>query len=592
MEATLTQTVHLGVGIDTARYGHHVSFMNAQREIVSPPLEISESTAGYEKLAKRLQQLSRKYPNVHFHVRMDAAGQYALNLERFLRGIDLPITLSIGEPKRNKDYHRAISPKLKSDASESLAMARFAVVERPPTTPQTPEQIQALREIAGRLESQVKTCTQAINRFHNLLSRVFPELALIATNIAAYWVLALLDKYPTPARIARAAMQSLAGIPRLRPDKAKKIHDAAKETIASLGGEVAETLVRQAVADIKHAQRGQQTLEKLLSQAFEALPASGHLQVATIPGIGAVTAAVLVAKIVSIGRFETAEHLVGYFGIFPEEYSSGVDRQGNPRRKSKHMSRKGNDLVRRYLFCAAKSAIVHNPAVKSLYARLRARGTRGDVALGHCMRKLLHQVFVVWTTNKPFDKNLRNWERTAEKSENSSEAQQKAAGLKREVIPVRKEVTAASSIIDDTSNSDNPPDDTLSARKEKNGGSVDYAYLRSQITIEQVLRKMGKFDGLRGTTQLRGPCPFHQSDNTHSTSFSVNLKKNVFRCCHPQCGVHGNAFDLWAIHTNQAIYPAAVSLSAAFNIPINGHREEATRNSQNAKKLQPTNLTQ
>jgi DNA-binding transcriptional LysR family regulator len=202
MEATLTQTVHLGVGIDTARYGHHVSFMNADRELVSPPLEISESTAGYEKLAQRLQPLSRKYPQAHFHVRLDAAGQYATNLEKFLRGLDLSIRLSIGEPKRNKDYHRAMSPKLKSDASESLAMARFAVVERPLATRETPEQILALHEIAGRLESQVKTCTQAINRFHNLLSRVFPELALIATNLAANWVLALLDKYPTPARIA------------------------------------------------------------------------------------------------------------------------------------------------------------------------------------------------------------------------------------------------------------------------------------------------------------------------------------------------------------------------------------------------------
>ena len=40
------------------------------------------------------------------------------------------MTLGMGEPKRNKDYHRAVSPKRKSDASESQAMARFAVVEQ------------------------------------------------------------------------------------------------------------------------------------------------------------------------------------------------------------------------------------------------------------------------------------------------------------------------------------------------------------------------------------------------------------------------------------------------------------------------------
>src|SRR4029077_14785028 len=58
--------------------------------------------------------------------------------------------------------------------------------------------------------------------------------------------------------------------------------------------------------------------------------------------------------------------------------------------------------VRRCLWNAAKSAIVHNPVIRSLYARQRAAGKRGDVALGHCMRKLLHLVFAVWKTDQPF----------------------------------------------------------------------------------------------------------------------------------------------------------------------------------------------
>ena len=45
-----------------------------------------------------------------------------------------------------------------------------------------------------------------------------------------------------------------------------------------------------------------------------------------------------------------------------------------------------------------------------LYRRLRAKGKRGDVALGHCMRKLLHLVFAVWKTNRPFDEHHFPWE--------------------------------------------------------------------------------------------------------------------------------------------------------------------------------------
>ena len=41
----------------------------------------------------------------------------------------LPMTISIGEPKRNKDYQKAHFPKRTTDDTESQAMARFAVVE-------------------------------------------------------------------------------------------------------------------------------------------------------------------------------------------------------------------------------------------------------------------------------------------------------------------------------------------------------------------------------------------------------------------------------------------------------------------------------
>ena len=144
----------------------------------------------------------------------------------------------------------------------------------------------------------------------------------------------------------------------------------------------------------------------MLIAAFADLPDSPHARILTIPGIGEATAAALVAKVVDIDRFETPDHLVSYFGVFPEESSSGVDKRGRPLPPGTLvMSRKGNDLVRSYLWNAARSAIRHNPAIRALYRRLRAKGKRGDVAIGHCMRKLLHLVYAVWKTDRPFDKD-------------------------------------------------------------------------------------------------------------------------------------------------------------------------------------------
>lgn len=572
MTTPSVQTVPLGVGIDTARYGHHVTFLLPDRQPAAPPVTIAESGTGYQQLQRQLEQLARKHPQAHFHVRIDAAGQYASNLERFLRGLDLPLTVSIGEPKRNKDYHQAIFPKRKADPTESHAMARYALVEQPPASEKIPEEISILREIAGRLQGAVKDTTQAINRLHNLLARVFPELALHAPNVGAGWVLKLLEKYPTPERITRAALSSLAKIPHLGTEKAKKIQAAARETVGSLHGNLTEELVRQAVLQVGRCQQAENRLEDLLLEAFHALPRSGHTQVETIPGIGPVTAAILTAKIVDMGRFATPEKLVGYFGVFPEEHSSGVDRDGRPLTRRTHMSRKGNDLVRRYLFCAAKSAIPHNPAVRALYKRLRARATRRDVALGHCMRKLLHLVFAVWKSDKPFEKNHYRWEgpdQAAPAADSVAEpapAPQEAAGPKRDVLPARKEVTAAITTVDPTPGPVNGKPQPVV--QDERTGSVDYAYLRGQITIEQVLRRLGHFQALRGHTQLRGPCPLHLAARENSRSFSVNLKKNVFRCLDPNCARQGNALDLWAAYHRLPIYEAALHLAHQFGFAI------------------------
>src|SRR5262249_37402285 len=153
----------IGVGIDTARYGHRVSFLRPDRRPAAAPLTVIENHAGYASLRERLNQLHQQHPQAHFYIHIDAAGQYAANLEHFLRKLDLPMTLSIGEPVRNKNYRKAHFPKRTTDDTESQAMARFAVVEQPEATPASSTLMPLLREIASRLQDQVKQMTRTIN---------------------------------------------------------------------------------------------------------------------------------------------------------------------------------------------------------------------------------------------------------------------------------------------------------------------------------------------------------------------------------------------------------------------------------------------
>lgn len=250
------------------------------------------------------------------------------------------------------------------------------------------------------------------------------------------------------------------------------------------------------------------------------------------------------------------------------------------------MSRKGNDLVRRYLFCAARSAITHNPAIKPLYARLRARGTRGDVAMGHCMRKMLHLVFAVWTKNQPFNKQHYPWQgsvkqqsdvnmssgnaQSAGDTHQESAIEKVAVGHKLDAVAAQKVVTTAKITLEESAAEVKPaePNEVASAASSTQRPVIDYAWLRSQITIEQVLRELGCFSTLKGSQQLRGPCPFHAADKVENRSFSVNLPKNVFRCLKPACGVKGNALDLWAAYHKLPVYDAALQLAQVLQLTL------------------------
>lgn len=441
MDRTTDQVVApIGVGIDTARYGHRVTFLRADLQPAAGPLTITESRDGYNRLQQALERLNRRQPGTVFHIRLDEAGQYAANLEAFLRSLPLEKSISVGDPVRNKNYRVAHFPKRKSDDVESYSVARFAVLEQPTVAGDVPAELRALRDVAGRLESQTREVTRHINQLHNLLARVFPELATIVRDIGARFVLELLKKYPTPARMARARLSSLEAIPHMRKHVARRIHEAASTSIACVTGETAETLVESLVEQVCFSQKQRRRFGKLLEQTYGQLPESNHLE--TIGGIGIATAAVLTAKIISIDRFERPEQLVGYFGIFPEERSSGVTADGKPhRRRSSCMSKKGNALVRYYLYNAAMAAVRCNPAARALYRRLRAKGTSGNAALGHVMRKLLHLVFAVWNSGKPFDPNHHPWEQ--QPPQTNQNQTQKAAGHKQEACPDQKVVTAA-----------------------------------------------------------------------------------------------------------------------------------------------------
>jgi transposase len=102
---------------------------------------------------------------------------------------------------------------------------------------------------------------------------------------------------------------------------------------------------------------------------------------ASVPGIGAASVAVLLAELPELGKLDR-RRIAALVGVAPLNRDSGQMR-------GQRSIWGGRADVRRTLYMATLVAVRHNPALKACYERLLAAGKRKKVALVACMRKLL-----------------------------------------------------------------------------------------------------------------------------------------------------------------------------------------------------------
>ncbi|MGH9486276.1 MAG: IS110 family transposase [Terriglobales bacterium] len=100
----------------------------------------------------------------------------------------------------------------------------------------------------------------------------------------------------------------------------------------------------------------------------------------TVPGVGPVACATLIARLPELGRLNRRE-IAALAGVAPFDHQSGAWR-------GRSMIFGGRPDVRTALYMATLAAVRYNPAIAAFYRRLRA-GKPAKVALTAAMRKLL-----------------------------------------------------------------------------------------------------------------------------------------------------------------------------------------------------------
>lgn len=121
----------------------------------------------------------------------------------------------------------------------------------------------------------------------------------------------------------------------------------------------------------------------------------------SIPGIGAATAALLLAELGDVTQFKSARQVAAFAGLVPRLRESGTSVRGRAR-----LSKVGSSRLRKSLYFPAITALRFNPLIRAFGLRLSAQGKSKMLIVGAAMRKMLHIAYGVLKSGRPFDSNF------------------------------------------------------------------------------------------------------------------------------------------------------------------------------------------
>lgn len=122
--------------------------------------------------------------------------------------------------------------------------------------------------------------------------------------------------------------------------------------------------------------------------------------ICSIPGIGLLTAATVLAETNGFDLIRNRRQLASYAGFDIQQKQSGTSVNGKAR-----ISKRGNKYLRRAMHLPTLAAIRHNERFKIVFARLVSKhGIKMKAAVA-VQRKLLEIIYTLYKTNKEFEKD-------------------------------------------------------------------------------------------------------------------------------------------------------------------------------------------
>jgi len=383
------------VGLDIGAEAHLLAAVDPEGAVVQRPARLTEDAAGYAQLDALLARLGT--PDALLVV-CEATGHYWQNVVAHLWAGGWRV--AVVNALRASRYAAEELVRTKTDPADALLLAQYGREKRPAPTPVADDATRELTELVRLRARLTQDFGDRVRQLHRAVDLTFPEFTRHVRTLDSELAAAVLARHPTARAFARVGPGELAalvydGRHKVGDDLARALVAAAKASVGAHHGETYAREVRYACEDLTTLRARLKELEGEVRTLVERHVVGRHLT--TIPGVGPITAASVLAEVGDFGRFPDAATLASYAGLVP-----GLRHSGKRAPLRAGLYPVGNARLRRALYMATLTAVRRNPWLQAFYQRLVKRGKPKLVALTAAMRKLLGAMHSVARRRQPF----------------------------------------------------------------------------------------------------------------------------------------------------------------------------------------------
>lgn len=399
----------LFIGIDVSSKDLQVAITdskNYQKPLLNQ--SFSNDLIGASKVKKKILQLAKQTSYDKVIIGMEATSIYSFHPAYFFANDEdlqkLNLETNVVNPRDTKRFHDLFEEN-KNDPLDAYYIAEYLRFGKYRVTIARQEEYLALQRLTRTRYEIVASMTRAKQHFiealyYRLNKLVTVDKNNVQTSVFGATMMSIVTDSKTIDEIAEMPIEKLIDYLQAKGhgcfSDPESLALAIKKAIRGsyrLGKVMKDSIdavLSVYYTEIKTDQKLISDLDKAIARIIQALPEAKILQ--SIPGIGPVYSAGIIAEIGNINRFDSEAQLAKYSGLAWRQKQSGTfDSEHTP------ITKNGNHYLRYYLVEAANLIRLRDPVFRKYYQKKydEASFSPHKRACVLCARKLVRTIFTL-----------------------------------------------------------------------------------------------------------------------------------------------------------------------------------------------------